>query len=671
MKKYIVLLLCLMMLLMMVACGETTPTTIGSDTNPSSNTQQNPTEPTKPADGTVDPEDPSLSAYEKEFYQRFNEGQRVTLRIEDINIAISIHGQSGKLLAKVSISGYEEKLPTLEGECEGKFQYEFQMFYENDIVKGENGDATCHLKESQTVIKRSGDFTDEIAQKYLEYMKTQELTQKQQEDLAAILAGEPVADYNIIGEDVSLGFSAKESDGIYTDIRVDCYDGEEIECYFLVLEDMIQQIAEYSQGRMTVAYSLSGLMLYEERSNGENYQRISYIYDDAEVLLRIDVEENGEVIAVEEYTYDESGNKIATLRYYNGRLSQKMEYDSEGTVITNLEYDENGNIDRGFETKRDASGKIVEKIAYLWGSKVNVTCYDENGREISDTSYYENGEVDSVYEYAYDDAGNLVQETCRSSDGSYDIVCYDAEGNVLSWVRGEGEERWEETWDHWGNILSYYWYRNDEPMEWQLYTYNEDGQMLSSVAYGEDSSGEIGFLCKSIYYYNEKSLLVRVEDYYYEDSQIPDLVETYKYDPADRLIRNYIFDRDGSLMRWNEYTYNAEGKPITWIHYRGEGTDIVERREEWRYDANGDCIHNLAYDAEGNILIGFTSEFDENGKLVQKIDYDTYFYEVVRYVSDNYMTRHIYDRDSDELFYWVECWMEGDYIIEEIYHYPE
>ena len=141
MKKYIVLLLCLMMLLMMVACGETTPTTIGSDTNPSSNTQQNPTEPTKPADGTVDPEDPSLSAYEKEFYQRFNAGQQVTLRLEDINIAISIHGQSGKLLAKVSISGYEDSLPTLEGECEGKFQYEFQMFYENDSVKGENGGA--------------------------------------------------------------------------------------------------------------------------------------------------------------------------------------------------------------------------------------------------------------------------------------------------------------------------------------------------------------------------------------------------------------------------------------------------------------------------------------------------------------------------------------------------
>ena len=67
MKKYIILLLCVVVVLMMVACEKPAPTTSGGDqipANPSSSGQQNMDVPEKPDDGTVDPEDPSLSAYE-------------------------------------------------------------------------------------------------------------------------------------------------------------------------------------------------------------------------------------------------------------------------------------------------------------------------------------------------------------------------------------------------------------------------------------------------------------------------------------------------------------------------------------------------------------------------------------------------------------------------------
>jgi hypothetical protein len=125
------------------------------------------------------------------------------------------------------------------------------------------------------------------------------------------------------------------------------------------------------------------------------------------------------------------------------------------------------------------------------------------------------------------------------------------------------------------------------------------------------------------------------------------------------------------LWGWNEYTYNADGKPLTWIHYRGEGTSKVERREEWKYNANGECIQNLSYNAKGEIIMGFINEYDENGKLVGQTEYYTDSYEVTRYESDTYGTRHVYNRENNELEYWVELIIEGDTIVDEIWHFPE
>ncbi len=683
MKKYIVLLLCLAMLLAMAACGEQTPTTTAGTQNPSdptSSSQQNPTEPTtptepteptKPNGGTVEPEDPNLSAYEKEFYQRFNAGQQVELFVEGVSIVLSIHDQTGKLLVKISRGGDEDELPTLEGDCEGDFQYEFHMFYESDIVDGENGTVTCRLQDNKMCLKRSGDFTDEIAQKYLEYMKTQELTQKQKEDLATILAGEPVEGYNILGEDTSLVFSAKVNDGNYTDIRVDCYDGEEIECYFLVLEDMVQQVMEWGNASRTIAYSLTGKRLYEEDRNGEECRRMDYIYNDAGQLLRIEGSENGEKIATEEYTYDTAGNILRKMRYQKGILTGKIEYNAKGDIITNVEYDEEGNPYWGVETILDADGKPVEKIQYHGGKEKDVIRYDANGRESSVTSYDYTGQISRTREYTYDEVGNKVQEYTCYADGSTCLETYNSNGDLIKMVNDEGDWRWEYTWDDRGNDLSYYRYYKDEPVEWTLNTYNEANLVTSTVYYGEDYSGEIGFKMKLLYFYNEKGLLVRQETFDYETSDTPDWVETYTYDADGNQLCNYRYNQDGSLWGWNEYTYNADGKPLTWIHYRGVGTSNVGRREIWKYDAQGNCIENLVYGMDGEIAMGFSNEYDENGKLVGKTEYTESICRVTRYVDETYSTCHVYDRESNQLTYWVETFWEDGYIVEEIYHYQE
>ena len=688
MKKIIVLLLSLALMLALAACGVKTPTTAGSKptgsqpnveipTDPSDPTgggQQSPTEPTKPNDGMVDPEDPSLSAYEKAFYQVFNSGRIVRFDMEDLAFDISFCETENFLLVVLHRMDHGSILPTEEGDIEGNFVSDIQLLYRSTFHTAEDGTITCKLQEHKLVMKRSGDYTDEVANKYLAYMAGkigEETTQEEYDQMRDLLMGEAVEDTMFMDEEQYILVTAKREVDSYTDIRIDAYDGEKIECYFLVLEDMVQQVMEWGNASSTIAYSLTGKRLYEEDRNGEECRRMDYIYNDAGQLLRIEGSENGEKIATEEYTYDAAGNILRKMRYQKGILTGKIEYNAQGDIITNVEYDEEGNPYWGVETILDADGKPVEKIQYHGGKEKDVIRYDANGREISVTHYDYNGELHSTSEYTYDEAGNKVQEYTCYADGRSYLETYNSNGDLIKWVITEADERWEHTYDDRGNELSYYRYRQDVLVEWNVYTYNDANKMTSAVYYGENYNGEIGFDSKHLYFYDEKNLMIRMERYYEENGQVPDNVETYTYDANGNMLNSYTYEKDGSLRWWEEHSYDAAGRHLSHITYRGEGTSVVERREIWKYDAQGNCIENLVYGMDGEIAMGFSNEYDENGKLVGKTEYTESICRVTRYVDETYSTCHAYDRESNQLMYWVETFWEDGYIVEEIYHYQE
>lgn len=700
MKKIIVFLLSLALLLALAACGDQNPTTTNSKpsdgSKPSVTDPTTPTDPSGPSGGDDEiPQKPELSEYEKTFYQLFEAGQQVNIHLEDLDMAISVNAEENLLLVCLSQSNVFDQVPTLEGECEGNFGMQFQMLYQGALVAGDNHAVTCLLRENKMFLKLSGDFTEEIAQKHLEYMNAQDITQEQKDALAAALAGEAVEGYNILGGDVSIGFSAKVDGGVYTDIRVDCYDGEEIECYFLVLADAIHQIMEYGTTKRTIAYDFDGNILFEERTDGEQTLRISYIYNDASQLIREECYMNGKLMdAHVEYTYDEAGVLTGKLSYNGEVLTSKVLYDKNGEAIAELEYDEAGNILWGYETILDADGKPVERISYSGDNEKVVHRYDENGKEVLITFYNADGEAYQTYENTFYENGEMSQKICRYANGAYYVEIYDEEGRSVSWmdynsqgelttgynytynengdtiqcVTYEGDERSERNWDDAGNVLSYYRYRKDVLVEWQINTYNEDNLILSTVEYGEISNDEIGFLGKYLYTYDENGLLIRSETYYDEHSQVPDLMETFTYDENGNQLCNYRYNNEGVLWGWNEYTYNEDGLPLTWIHYRGEGTEIVERREEWLYDVEGNCIRNLSFNQNGDIIMGFANEYDEDGKLVGSISYTTDSYEVTQYIDNTYATCHVYDRETDQLLYWIELILENGEVIDQIFH---
>ena len=676
MKKLIVLLLSLALTLALAACSVGQPGTTGPKTTDSQPNVEAPTEPAGPSDpcGGVEetPEDPNLSEYEKAFYALFNAGQQVKIPLEDIELTVSVNAEENLLLVCLGRSIDFEEVPTLDGACEGNFGIQFQMLYQSALVAGNDNTVTSLLRENKMFLKLSGDFTDEIAQKHLEYMNTQDITQEQKDALAAALAGESVEGYNVLGADIGIGFSAKVDGGVYTDIRVDCYDGEEIECYFLVLEDAIHQVMEYGEQKEIVAYDFDGNILYEERTDGEVTMRRCYIYNEAGQLVREEAYVNGQLQPERvEYTYDEAGNLAGKFGYRNDMLVAKILYDADGKVITNLEYDEEGNPYWGVETILDAAGKPVEKIQYHGGKEKDVIRYDANGRESSVTSYDYTGQISRTREYTYDEVGNKVQEYTCYADGRTCLETYNSNGDLIKMVNDEGDWRWEHTYDDRGNELSYYRYRQDVLVEWNVYTYNDANKMTSAVYYGENYNGEIGFDSKHLYFYDEKNLMIRLESYYEENGQVPDNVETYTYDANGNMLNSYTYEKDGSLRWWEEHSYDAAGRHLSHITYRGEGTSVVERREVWKYDAQGDCIENLVYGMDGEIAMGFVNEYDENGKLVSVSEYTQDVYRVTQYVDETYSTCHAYDRQSNQLMYWVETFWDDGYIVEEIYHYPE
>lgn len=180
-------------------------------------------------------------------------------------------------------------------------------------------------------------------------------------------------------------------------------------------------------------------------------------YDDLHKMITYDADGNVVSETVNEYVYDENGNKLSGKYYEDGVLQSEETYvlteagenyveESKGYYEDRSwfvnEYDKEGNVLRAYSC--DISGDITSETLYEYGYradgecyKTKMTCleaygstiteYNENGDMIRWETYDASGELESyeTYEYGYDEDGEKLWMKQYAKDVLvYEVVSY-------------------------------------------------------------------------------------------------------------------------------------------------------------------------------------------------------------------------------------------------------
>ena len=212
------------------------------------------------------------------------------------------------------------------------------------------------------------------------------------------------------------------------------------------------------------------------QATGDVVSETTYTYDDNGNILISETLTNAGSSAIY-YTYDENGNKVQVLYTYNDGVtnSEEYEWDTDGNLLIEKFTDSNGEINYSEYTYKD--GVLIEETAEYWG-----TLYSSA--------------------YTYDEWGNITRIESQSPDGNTIIErIYDDQGRELQCetnsYTGSEIEVW--TYNNEGLEVKYEHTGSDGCYELRETTYNEEGDALSEVFYGD------GYTRKTTYTYDRQT----------------------------------------------------------------------------------------------------------------------------------------------------------------------
>ena len=241
---------------------------------------------------------------------------------------------------------------------------------------------------------------------------------------------------------------------------------------------------------------------YDNGESWEDHSTTAYEYDVWGNLAREIYQASGDVVSETSYTYDENGNLVISETLNNaGSSAVYHTYDELGREIRVLYTDHDG-VTNTDEFEWDADGNCIREV-YI-NSRGEIDCSYErtykDGLVTKETAVYY-GDV-YTYNYTYDERGNVIHLESQGPDGTtvidriYDEQDREVQREVNSY-KGNELEVW--IFDERGLELRYEHTRSDGGYERRESTYNEEGDCLSEVYYGE------GFTRTTTYTYDREA----------------------------------------------------------------------------------------------------------------------------------------------------------------------
>lgn len=260
----------------------------------------------------------------------------------------------------------------------------------------------------------------------------------------------------------------------------------------------------------------------------KEYQRIGYNENDItehEYLeVNSELNDNNQILREERYDSDGEMNTLTVNTYNDLHLLTQMEqYDGDGILLQkSLNYynDKQLLVQQSNFFGEDPSEYVTQYV------------YDEDDNLLR-VEMYDNDEFDYVEKYMEYDNGILVKDTENDDYGKTLYINhyeYNDAGLLSKHVREEVQNKDRRTYE---------------------YLYDANGNCIKELVYDYNNA----LIAKTYRTYNENNRLTSTED---ED------LDNYRkvvmeYD-GDLVKKNSILRKDGTIVGWAEYEYDANGK---------------------------------------------------------------------------------------------------------------
>ena len=225
-----------------------------------------------------------------------------------------------------------------------------------------------------------------------------------------------------------------------------------------------------------------------------------------------------------------------------------------------IEKDENGVEFKRTYTPYEDEELICELVKHKNAMQIScdlgeIECeYNENGKLIHCST-----STGVIYEFSYDDNGKFKDSIITDKeDGYVTEKLYGVEGPFAS------------------------------------RTYNDNGEIVEIINYGNDGSKERTKYLSDQYYIEE-------------------------YDCDGNLIKTTSYADDGSITEWEESEYDEDGNKTKWLTYAADGS--ITKWEESEYDEGGNKTKWLICAADGSITEWKEYEYDEEGNETKCSEY--------------------------------------------------
>lgn len=391
--------------------------------------------------------------------------------------------------------------------------------------------------------------------------------------------------------------------------------------------------------------------------NGNKQEHVKHYFIDEALELYDD--ENNKAGFIEDCneTYlisfsPDSAGFSHTVEFSKDKLSlTKVIFFQEGYQIYINEYDEYGRISK---VDQISSSFICEyyglstKIKSIKFYEISVKGYtlmkfDEDTGNYIYSARYEDDEVKEEYFYEYYENTDICKkETIYWDDSSIWITEYSKKGQKISYIVKNSIEpflknnRYE--YDSKGNLIRTYYLDEDDCLKMTVEeTYNSQNKVVTKIKTNE----ETGDVEKDVYEYDSDNITLRKCSTYLNDklesvTEYPLESEGSQYKVYDYSSKDYF--RVTTIFDWNNYSNYTEiyeieeGKVAFYTVRERSSIDIYIRIKTyspenkllgWEYFELDDNYKEKTAYKFSNGKIVYIKEFDENGNLINCLDFDS------------------------------------------------
>lgn len=226
--------------------------------------------------------------------------------------------------------------------------------------------------------------------------------------------------------------------------------------------------------------SVDQKLSYKYDDNENKVEYVNYKGDEAEVMFKQNITYDNSTRKIREERYNGTDYQIIKYNYKNNKLAEIIRSDIYGNVEHKRIFIYKGNVCTIsiFDEKSNRIGKIINK-------------YDNNNDNIIESVEYDlYDKVKVQYLYKFD--GNLVKEKTKYVLGNFRYkkeYKYNSKGKLIKVIKEEPK----------GNIFVN-----------NLYKYDSKDNLIEEEWYDDHPTEN----SKKTYFYNEKSVLEKVEVYY-------------------------------------------------------------------------------------------------------------------------------------------------------------